>query len=135
MYLTAMDTQLDIYHLNIFLMQYIQHLQKLDNLEYNQPLTLFVDCHMQFVYNHPYDNIQIKNVTLYNSYAGINLTNGGRWRVESIQGNPLYVGLKCDANYDVCYLNRVHFWNFYTQSGILFNWVLGILAHGGKGKN
>lgn len=71
-----------------------------------------------------YDNIQIKNVTLYNSYAGINLTNGGRWRVESIQGNPLYLGLKCDSNLDVCYLNRVHFWNFYTQSGDLYNWVL-----------
>ena len=71
-----------------------------------------------------YDNIQIKNITLYNSYAGINLTTAGRWRVESIQGNPLYLGLKCDANYDSCYLNRVHFWNFYTQSGVLYNWTL-----------
>jgi hypothetical protein len=71
-----------------------------------------------------YDNIQIKNITLYNSYAGINLTNAGRWRVESIQGNPLYLGLKCDANYDACYLNRVHWWNFYTQSGVLYNWTL-----------
>ena len=72
-----------------------------------------------------YDNIQIRNITLYNSYAGINLVSGGRWRVEEIQGNPLYIGFNCDQNYDVCYMSKVHFWPFYTQNpSNLGTWVL-----------
>lgn len=70
-----------------------------------------------------YDNIHVKNITLYNSYKGIRLNNGGRWRVENIQGNPLSVGFTAAGCYDVCYLRGVHFWTFYTQSNTLATWV------------
>ena len=70
-----------------------------------------------------YDNCHVKNITLYNSYVGVNLSNGGRWRVENIQGNPLAVGFRADQCFDVCYMNNVHFWNFYTQSAALETWV------------
>ena len=69
------------------------------------------------------DNISIKNITLFNSYAGINLVNGGRWRVENIQGDPLFKGINASSCFDVCYMRGVHFWNFYTQSNTLETWV------------
>lgn len=70
-----------------------------------------------------YDNIHVRNITLYNSYRGIRLENGGRWRVENIQGNPLFVGITADSCFDACYMSNVHFWNFYTQSDTLETWV------------
>lgn len=69
-----------------------------------------------------YDNAQITNVTLYNSYRGIRLNRSGRWRVRDIQGDPLYIGISSDQCYDVCYLENVHFWNFYTQGDTLEAW-------------
>lgn len=71
----------------------------------------------------PHDNVSIRNITLFNSYAGINVSNGGRWRVSEIQGDPLFVGIKSDNCADGCFLNNVHFWNFYTQSALLETWV------------
>jgi hypothetical protein len=70
-----------------------------------------------------YDNIHVKNITLYNAYKGIRLNNGGRWRVENIQGDPLFMGFTADNCLDVCYMSGVHFWNFYTQSNTLETWV------------
>lgn len=71
-----------------------------------------------------YDNISIRNVTLLNPYKGIRLVNGGRWRVQNVQGNPLFKGFYADAGYDACYMENVHFWNFYTQSANLEAWVV-----------
>lgn len=71
----------------------------------------------------PYDNLYIRNISLYNSYKGIRLNNAGRWNVEHVQGNPLFMGFTADQCLDVCYMRRVHFWNFYTQSDVLENWV------------
>lgn len=61
-----------------------------------------------------YDNISIKNISLLNSYKGIRINNGGRFRIDQVQGEPIYIGFTCGANYDVCYMNGVHFWPFYT---------------------
>lgn len=69
------------------------------------------------------DNVYIRNVTLYNSYAGINASNGGRIRIENVQGDPLFTGLQMHGNFDVCYVDRIHFWNFYTQGAALETWV------------
>lgn len=71
----------------------------------------------------PYDNIHVKNITFYNSYAGMNLSNGGRWNVENIQGDPLFIGFTATNCFDVCYARKVHFWNFYTQAAALETWV------------
>lgn len=70
-----------------------------------------------------YDNIHVRNITLYNSYKGIRLNNGGRWNVENVQGNPLALGFTASDCLDACYMRHVHFWNFYTQSQALENWV------------
>lgn len=70
-----------------------------------------------------YDNISLRNITFYNSYAGANLSNGGRWRAVDLQGDPLFIGIKADNCFDVCYLSRCHFWNFYTQAAALETWV------------
>lgn len=70
-----------------------------------------------------YDNIHVKNINLYNSYKGIRLNNGGRWRVENVQGNPLLMGFTASNCYDACYMRAVHFWNFYTQADTLETWV------------
>jgi len=70
-----------------------------------------------------YDNIHVKNMTLYNSYKGLRLNNAGRWRVEGLQGDPLFMGFTSDGCADVCYMDGVHFWNFYTQSAALETWV------------
>lgn len=70
-----------------------------------------------------YDNIHVKNITLYNAYKGIRLNNAGRWRVKNIQGDPLYMGFTADQCLDVCYMDGVHFWNFYTQGDTLETWV------------
>lgn len=69
------------------------------------------------------DNVHIKNITLYNAYAGINASNGGRMVIEDIQGDPLSIGLNMHGNFDVCYVKKVHFWNFYTQGAALETWV------------
>lgn len=61
-----------------------------------------------------YDNIQVKNIMLFNSYKGIRLNNGGRWHVDNIQGEPLMVGFSSSDCFDVCYMNNVHLWPFYT---------------------
>lgn len=70
-----------------------------------------------------HDNIHVKNITFYNSYRGLRLNNGGRWRVDGIQGNPLAMGITADNCFDVCYLANVHFWNFYTQNSALEAWT------------
>jgi hypothetical protein len=70
-----------------------------------------------------YDNIHLKNITLYNAYKGIRLNNGGRWRVENVQGDPLSLGFTADQCLDTCYMSGVHFWNFYTQAAALETWV------------
>lgn len=70
-----------------------------------------------------YDNIRLRNITLYNSYRGIRLNNAGRFDVDTIIGNPLKTGFTADNCFDVCYMNRVHFWNFYTQGAALEQWV------------
>jgi hypothetical protein len=62
-----------------------------------------------------HDNIQIRNVSLVNSYKGIRLNNAGRWRVDNIQGDPLYIGFTASDCFDVCYLDSVHFWPFYAD--------------------
>lgn len=69
------------------------------------------------------DNISIKNITLYNSYKGIRLENAGRFRVENVQGDPLYIGFYADQCLDTCYMSGVHFWDFYTQANTLETWV------------
>lgn len=61
-----------------------------------------------------HDNISIKNISLLNSYKGIRINEGGRFRIDQVQGEPIYIGFTCGANYDVCYMNGVHFWPFYT---------------------
>jgi hypothetical protein len=72
-----------------------------------------------------YDNIQVKNITLYNSYKGIRLNNAGRFRVDQIQGTPLSIGFTADNCYDVCYMSGVHFWTFYSQTpSNLATWIL-----------
>lgn len=70
-----------------------------------------------------YDNIRLRNITLYNSYRGVRLNNAGRWDVDTIIGDPLKVGFTADNCLDVCYMNHIHFWNFYTQSAALELWV------------
>jgi hypothetical protein len=70
-----------------------------------------------------YDNIHVRNITLYNSYKGIRLNNGGRWNVENVQGDPLFMGFTASDCLDACYMRHVHFWNFYTQSAALETWV------------
>ncbi len=62
-----------------------------------------------------HDNIQIRNVSLVNSYKGIRLNNAGRWRVEQIQGDPLFIGFTASDCFDVCYLDSAHFWPFYAD--------------------
>jgi hypothetical protein len=69
------------------------------------------------------DNIQIQNITLYNSYRGISLQGAGRFRVDSIQGQPLFLGITTADCFDACYISNCHFWNFYTQNNTLLNWV------------
>jgi hypothetical protein len=61
-----------------------------------------------------HDNISIKNISLLNSYKGIRINEGGRFRIDQVQGEPIFIGFTCGANYDVCYMNGVHFWPFYT---------------------
>jgi hypothetical protein len=61
-----------------------------------------------------FDNIQVKNISLVNSYKGIRIRNGGRFRIDQVQGEPIYIGITCGNNFDVCYMNGVHFWPFYT---------------------
>lgn len=70
-----------------------------------------------------YDNLNVRFITLYNSYKGIRLNNSGRWNVSNIQGNPLFLGITADSCLDVCYMEKVHFWNFYTQNDLLESWV------------
>jgi len=62
-----------------------------------------------------YDNISIKNISLLNSYKGIRINNGGRFRIDQVQGEPIFIGFTCNNNFDVCYMNGVHFWPFYTS--------------------
>jgi hypothetical protein len=70
-----------------------------------------------------YDNIHIKNITLYNAYKGIRLNRAGRFLIENVQGDPLFMGMTADQCLDVCRIENVHFWNFYTQGDVLETWV------------
>ena len=70
-----------------------------------------------------YDNVRLRNITLYNSYRGIRLNNAGRFDVDTVIGNPLKTGFTADNCLDVCYMNHVHFWNYYTQGSALEQWV------------
>lgn len=70
-----------------------------------------------------YDNIQINYITLYNSYRGIRMNNGGRYRISNIQGQPLFLGITTSDCFDAASITNVHFWDFWTQSDTLFAWV------------
>jgi hypothetical protein len=70
---------------------------------------------------------RVEDIFLYNAYQGINLDGAHASLVRNIWGEPLRVGIHADHIYDVCRIENVHFWPYFTLDKPLRGWVL---SHG-----
>lgn len=80
------------------------------------------------------DNPSIMDVTLVNSYQGIDLgSNGdGRFYVRGVYGQPLYRGIWVDCSLDIGRIENVHFWPLWSSAGASWSLSNGIAFYTGR---
>jgi hypothetical protein len=63
-------------------------------------------------------DVFMDEVCLLNAYRGINLDNGnqGRLTIGRIFGQPLNQGIHIENSFDVCRVDDVHFWPYWSES-------------------
>lgn len=66
---------------------------------------------------------RIEEIFLYNAYQGINLDGAHASLVRNIWGEPLKTGIHADHIYDICRIENVHFWPYFTLNRPLRGWV------------
>ncbi len=66
---------------------------------------------------------RIEEIFLYNAYQGIELDGAHAALVRNIWGEPLSVGIHADHIYDICRIENVHFWPYFTLGKPLRDWV------------
>ncbi|WP_374551984.1 hypothetical protein [Sphingobium yanoikuyae] len=60
-----------------------------------------------------------------NSSRGISFSNGGgRHILTNIRGQPFIVGIDLEYSADVTRLSMIHFWDFWSNSVHVYNWML-----------
>jgi len=65
----------------------------------------------------------VEKVFLLNPYQGINLNGCHLNTVRDVQGEPLRVGIHADHIHDICRIENVHFWPYFTLGKPLRAWV------------
>ncbi len=63
----------------------------------------------------------VKRVEFVNTYRGLDI-QGGRVVAEDLTGNPLAIGVRCDAAYDFIHLRTTHFVDSFVRGTALDTW-------------
>lgn len=75
------------------------------------------------------DDTTIENLCLLNVFRGVQLTGSlpsnaaGRLNIDKLYGQPMFIGIDIDFSADVVYMNRVHFWPFWSDNVNVMNWT------------
>ncbi len=76
----------------------------------------------------PGDNITVEDILAVNPYKLLDLTGADRHLVRGIYGQPLRLGIRVDAIYDLGRIENCHLWPFFTrwwdQSRKLHEWMM-----------
>lgn len=66
------------------------------------------------------------DVVLFNPTKGVfhNKGNAGRLTIDGLYGQPLTEGITVEETYDVCRLNNVHFWPYWSDQADVRAWTL-----------
>ncbi len=70
---------------------------------------------------------RLEDVHIDNPYLGIDLDGAHAAFVRNITGEPLKIGIHADHIHDICRIENVHFWPYFTNGKPLRDWVQ---AHG-----
>lgn len=65
----------------------------------------------------------VEEVFLYNAYQGILADEAPCSDIRKVWGEPLRVGITVDHALDICRVENVHFWPYFTQGKPLRKWV------------
>jgi hypothetical protein len=66
---------------------------------------------------------RVEEVFLYNAYQGIDFDTAHAGFIRNVWGEPLRVGIRVDHCYDICRIENVHFWPYFTNGKPLRDWV------------
>lgn len=86
-------------------------------------------------------DVTLNNIMLWNSTYGIYQTVGaytyGRLNAKNIRGQPLLRGIVVENSYDVCRLENIHFWPFWSHNLGVWTYTLanGIALSSGRNDN
>ncbi|MFQ3548935.1 MAG: glycosyl hydrolase family 28-related protein [Armatimonadota bacterium] len=66
---------------------------------------------------------RVQNIFLLNPYQGLDLDGSHASVVRDVQGEPLRIGIHADHIYDICRIENIHFWPFFTNNKPLRTYV------------